>query len=122
MTDYRMNHRAPVSGVSLATIYVMFPDIHAHPEWYEEIDQPTLATLRRVKDKPLEYVTVYRALPPDATQEINPGDWVTISEAYARQHAMQEDGSDWPVVSLRVQAGSLFNDGSSVFEYGWAGE
>lgn len=121
--DYRLQHRAPTSGVSLDDLETMYPDIYAHPEWYDDIDPLTVQKLRHVKGRPGESVMVYRALPPGVPQQINPGDWVTISESYARQHAIQngDPEQDWPVIARQVTTGSLFNDGSSPLEYGWDG-
>lgn len=120
--DYRLQHRAPTTGVSLDDLETMYPDIYAHPEWYDVT--PDIASfLRLVRDKPDHAVTIYRALPPDVPQEINSGDWVTISMRYAREHGIQDDeANDWPVISRVVRVGSLFNDGSSPLEYGWKGE
>lgn len=49
--------------------------------------------------------------------EINPGDWVTLSKKYAKDH--MEGEKDWKVVSKKVKASELYTDGNSWDEWGW---
>ena len=73
-----------------------------------------------VKDKPDAMVTVHRAVPHGVT-DINPGDWVTPSKSYAKQHGMHESDpkQDLPVISKKVRAADLRTDGDSVNEFGY---
>lgn len=47
-------------------------------------DMESIAALKAVRDKPDALIDIYRASPKN---ELNPGDWVTLSQAYANQHA-----------------------------------
>lgn len=49
--------------------------------------------------------------------EIIPGDWVTLSKDYAKQHA---EGLENPtVIQKTVPAGELYTDANSIHEQGW---
>jgi len=50
---------------------------------------------------------------------INPGDWVTPSKAYARQHIESNIGARSRIVSKLVPACELFTEGDSINEWGW---
>jgi hypothetical protein len=51
---------------------------------------------------------------------VNPGDWVSLSPSYAKQHGLGEtEDLDMPVISKNVKAKELFNDGNSINEFGW---
>lgn len=127
--DYRGVHRAPTDdGYSnpITRLADSFgDDVLVHPEYYGsgKIDDETLAQLKRVAADPDATVRIYRAAPP-GVGEINRGDWVTLSEAYARQHAIQDDdeANDWPIIHAEVPATLVFTDGNDLAEYGYDGE
>ncbi len=87
--SYRVQHRAPGrDGYSnpIAELDKSFrPDVLEHPEYYGsgESDPETMAQLKRVVANPLRTVKIYRAL-PSGIAVISQGDWVTLSEKYAR--------------------------------------
>lgn len=126
VSDYRSSHQPFADGPTLDRMDDMFgPDVYAHPEWWSwDVDgggrgEATRALLA-ARGRPDAPVTIYRAVPP-GVDRINPGDWVTTSEAYARQHAIQDDdpANDWPVVSLTVRAAEVRTGGSDIFEWGY---
>lgn len=100
------------------------PDFYAHPEYYgtgnSEADAESVRALQAIRRDPDGTATVYRAVPP-GVETINPGDWVTLSPTYARQHGFDADDpeKDWPVISMEVPARSLYTDGNSVNELGY---
>lgn len=120
--------RAPRGGERTLTIpdlaAALGPDAFSHPRdhGYGECDEETKHQLRRVRDAPEAQVRIYRALPP-GLGEINTGDWVTLSQDYARQHAMRDDtaANDWPIVYADVPANSVLTDGKDLDEYGYNG-
>lgn len=124
--DYRMEHEAP--GPDEAPIHELeadyAPDFYAHPEYYTtqepEFDQQSVPVLMGVRGKPNAMVNIYRAGP---TNQINPGDWVTISRNYAKQHAKHptDSSQDIPVWRTKVPANTLFWDGNSIHEFGYHG-
>jgi len=61
------------------------------------------------------------ALPdePAAKMKIEPGNWVTISRAYAKEHGESNLGGKYRIISKTVHAGELFTDGDSLHEQGY---
>ena len=123
--SYRMSHGAPTrdSGASADSLEDIMPDYYSHPEYYRtgepESDKESEAALRKIKGDPEADVTVYRAVSAGVT-DVNPGDWVSLSPSYAKQHSMgATEDLDMPVISRNVKAKELFNDGNSINEFGW---
>lgn len=125
--DYRMHHQAPGSEESapMHDLSQIVPeDIYTKPHFYTRIspDQPwnleSWRAAKKVRGKPEAMVPIYRATPAGV---INPGDWVTPSEAYARQHAKhyEDPALDMPVVSKVVPASHLHWDANDINEYGY---
>jgi hypothetical protein len=129
MNDYRLQHTAPTSGTCITDLRPMWgQDIYDHPRRTltdEEMRKYASAWFQTVdaRDNPDRMILVCRAMPPDVEPVINSGDWVTTAPSYAAEHGMHKSDSvlDWPVYVARVPASTLFNDGSSVWEYGYAG-
>jgi hypothetical protein len=124
---YKMVHTAPTSEYGAVAFNMdggdIFPkDFYTHPHYYAtgftEADTQTFAALNTMRGNPDALVTVYRAAPVSAA--INPGDWVTLSKAYAQQHAMLNDdpADDMPVHAVTVRAKDLYSAGD-VNEFGW---
>lgn len=126
--DYRVTHQAPRNDgycASIDKLTQVFPDdVYEHPEYVGsgEVDDETMAQLLKAKDNPDATVRIYRALPP-GRGEINAADWVTLSEAYARQHAIQDDdeANDWPIIHADVPVSTVFADGNDLAEFGYDG-
>ena len=126
MSDHRMTHQPFSDGPSIDDMTPMFgEDVYEHPEWYtfgagEAYERESRRVFLSVRGRPDALVTIYRAVPPGVT-EIRPGDWVAISEEYARRHAIQDDNptNDWPVVSRQVPAREVRTGGSDLIEWGW---
>lgn len=122
MTDYRGMHQGPDAeyGAPLHDVEPMMPDYYVHPEWYrtgdDECDGPSERAILRSRGNPDAPVWVWRAVPAGVTA-FNPGDWVTTSKPYARQHAAGMDG--WHVMARRVRASELYTDGNSINEWAW---
>lgn len=125
--DYRINHRAPGPDETNAradNIEQVMPDFYSHPGWYKTGDDipdgQSVSAVQRIRDKPDEKVWVYRAAP---VGQLNSGDWVTLSRAYAEHHALHptDPAQDMPVFARRVRAGDLWTDGNSINEFGYSG-
>jgi hypothetical protein len=130
--DWRMQHRPPDPtddvGAPLHRIEEVMPDIHTHPHYYaygEPGEAETISQIQRARGNPDAKVRVYRALPAEhAHTGFQPGDWVTTSKEYARQHGRQNDESgrdDWPVIRTTARAGDLWTHGDSMHEFGYHG-
>ena len=119
-----MSHRPDRYGARLFDLENVFPGIYEHPEYYSTGDfQSDLESLRVIlnsyQHKENLFIKVYRATA--LSSRLHDGDWVTLSENYARQHAMIDDNPehDWPVISQLVPAEKLTNDGNSINEFGY---
>lgn len=128
--DYRMQHQGPDADDGEAMHEVgsgkVYPkDFHEHPEWYIESDGPgnwdSYDKVRRSKDWPSRRVTMYRSM-PSPYREVNPGDWVSSSAEYAREHGRQRNpDDDWPVVKFEARADQLRTAGDSINEWSYHG-
>lgn len=129
VNDYRGQHQPDPDGAPLHDIESVMPDFYAHPDWYrtgdDECDGPSIRAVLRSRNRPGAMVWVYRAVPHDVYEapgpSINPGDWVTTSKPYARQHGAHptDPSLDLPVAARRVPASALRQDGNSVNEWGY---
>lgn len=129
--DYIGQHSAPSLdvGASLDNPTVMFggDDIYSSNAMryfgtgMDDADRESLAAIMRAKGKPGRNVTVYRAVPKDAPNEIGAGDWVSTSRAYAKDHGEASLGGrgNYKIVKEIVSADELATDGNSINEWGW---
>lgn len=122
-SGYRMQHQTDASGDPMHDVENSFPDIHQHPEYYHHGGRSydeSLRAIRTAKGKPDAQVTIYRAVPP-GIKDINPGDWVTPSKAYAKQHGMHatDPKQDMPVISKKVPARHLRTEANDVNEWAY---
>lgn len=69
------------------------------------------------KGKPDRKIKIYRAV-PKGVDVINPGDWVTISPRYAKEHGSAYL-DEYDVISMIVTTKELYNDGNSIHEWGY---
>jgi hypothetical protein len=118
------NLLATDSGGGMVTSADFYDNMHFHKYGDPEMgyDDESEAAIRAARGNPEALVTIYRAAPPGVTH-INPGDWVTLSQTYAQQHAINDDNpaNDWPVYSTRVRAGDIRWDGNDINEFGFGG-
>lgn len=112
---------------------IVNPDIYDHPEWYFSMSEPynriAAFILRRIRGKPEAKVNIYRAVPADAGDTINPGDWVTIVRSYAKLHGESilqryDDqgnpiGPGYKILKAQVKAKELMWPADSLVEFGW---
>ena len=122
-SEYRGQHQPRPDGYAMHEASEAYPDVYEHPEYYRQGDtgyDDSLRVIRRTRGLPDAPVTIYRAVPHGVTT-INPGDWVTTSKAYARQHGMHatDPKLDWPVISITGRARDLRTDGDDVNEWGY---
>jgi hypothetical protein len=124
-TDYRGYHTAPRRadgfGAPATDVEEMMPDFYERPNIYTTgmptADKESVSALMAIRGKPNKPVTIYRAV-PEGADSINPGDWVTLSPSYAKQHLLSnlEAGH---VISRTIRAGDLWFDGDSINEFGY---
>jgi hypothetical protein len=132
--DYRMQHRPPDrEGIPIHDLAQGMPaDVYTHPHYYDPTGgdpsdssySEAYSVIHRVKNKPNAKVRIYRSLPAEhAHQGFRPGDWITTSKDYARQHGKHNSDPkhDWPVISTTVKADDLHTDADDLREYGYNG-
>ncbi|QGJ94444.1 hypothetical protein SEA_ELITE2014_129 [Mycobacterium phage Elite2014] len=121
MSDYRGAHTAPTNdgyGVSLDSLSDHTTDVYARPQDHHGGDDTeTMAAVALARGNPKARVTIYRAVPHGVTT-INAGDWVSLSEDYAREHG---DTEGMTVLRATVRASQVWWDGNSLYEYGYDG-
>lgn len=123
---YRGFHKPPgPEEPTLDRAHEHYPDIYEKPHIYRtyhepQVDRESMRAINAARGNPHALVAVHRAV-PDASMDINPGDWVSTSRAYATGHGMHESdpSRDWPVVSMVVPAGELHSEGNSIAEWSW---
>lgn len=82
-------------------------------------DEEAIDIIQRMRGNPDLEVDIYRAIPKDAPNKINSGDWVTISLDYAHGHGAHALNDEYKIVSQKVKAKDLVTDGNSIQEWGY---
>jgi len=133
--DYRMQHQPRTveeGGARLDDITgggQVFPDDVYSSKGFEyygdstsEASLESYNIIKSVRNKPDEEITIYRAVPKGVT-DINEGDWVTLSQKYAQDHAESGYGADGKeageVISKVVKVRDVVNDGNDFNEFGY---
>lgn len=123
--EYGMSHRPNDSGPPLHDMLeggLAPADIYtAPPSWYtgyEDLVWETVSQMRRCRGKPDCRVSIYRAGPK---RELNTGDWVSLSAAYARQHRDAMDPATYEACKFRVEAKDVRWAGDDLIEWGYFG-
>lgn len=57
---------------------------------------------------------------PKTIDSINPGDWVTPSRSYAKDHGEGALNGEYKILSKTVPASTLFSEGNSLSEFGYS--
>ena len=134
-TSYRMDHqpRGPqdgggrlddiTAGGELFPADVYSADglrLYGNPN--NSFDRQSHAAILAARGNPEAEITIYRGVPTDVNQ-INAGDWVTLSPDYAAMHAASGYGPNGDqagkVISQRVKVKDVFSDGNDLNEFGY---
>lgn len=130
--DYRGSHRAPTSADidAVAPAHRMnatYPDDFYSPQGARlygdaadpAADRAVMRQLSQIRENPDAAVDVFRAVPRDATDVIQHGDWVTPSRGYAVRHGDAALSGDYRIIQDTVPARTLFTEGNSIYEFGY---
>jgi hypothetical protein len=127
--DYIGGHSAPQiePGATLDNPTTMFggDDIYTRNAMQyfgtgdPRMDQQSLSVIQKMRNSPDADVTIYRAVPTGAPDEIGAGDWVTLSPEYAKLHGESVLDGDYQIVKEKVKASELATEGNSIHEWGW---
>ena len=83
------------------------------------LDRRSMSIAHSYKNKPDAKVTIFRAVPSNAGDTINTGDWVTINKNYAEQHGESALRGDYKIIQKQVKARDIFTNGDSIHEWGY---
>lgn len=81
-------------------------------------DKKVVDKIQSIRGNPDADIEVYRSIPKGTQSEINPGDWVTPNRDYAVEHGINL--GEYDIISKKVKAGDIFNDGNSIQEWGYS--
>jgi hypothetical protein len=125
--NYRMRHQAPTRADDFGSPATnigdeMMPGFYENPNLYgssyDQADKESRSVLMSIRNKPNAPVTIYRAV-PEGVDKINPGDWVTLSPTYAKEHLRSNVLNGGKVLSQVVPAKNLWFNGDSINEFGY---
>jgi len=133
-TSYRLQHKPNPDGARLDDMTKggeVFPDdiyssngllYYGNPKSLS--DRQSFEVIQKVKGNPDAEVTIYRAVPnQDNITTINSGDFVTLSEDYAKLHGQSGYGVDGSeagkILSKKVKVRDLFSEGNDLNEFGY---
>lgn len=118
--DYSSGHIAPYRDEegfhsSLDDVTNMFgDDIYSKraKQFYggDPAENESIDIIQRFRGKPDEMVDIYRAVPENVS-EFNQGDWVSLSEKYAREHGDSYIDGYYNLLKGKAKASDLFNEG-----------
>ena len=134
-TSYRMQHqpRGPQDGGGrlddITAGGELFPEdvysadgLRFYGDPRNSFDRQSHAAILAARGNPEAEITIYRGVPKDVDQ-INAGDWVTLSPDYAAMHAADGYGPNGDeagkVISMKVKVKDVFSDGNDLNEFGY---
>lgn len=120
---YRAGHQpaGPDYGAPMHDLGDMMPDYYDRPKLYRSynsFDPESENVILGSRGKPDTPATIYRAV-PEGVEAINPGDWVTTSPSYAKQHLTGVLDGKGRILQGSATAGELYSEGNSIHEWGW---
>jgi predicted GNAT family acetyltransferase len=130
VTDYRGSHQAPNRefGATLDDLTgggEMYPADVYSPKGYQyygtgnSFDKKAFDIANKFKGKPDAMVEIYRAVPKNVSDEINAGDWVTLTKEYAIGHGEGPLKGDFKIIKKKVKASDIYTNADSIHEWGY---
>lgn len=121
---YKMSHRPDENGSTgddLTTGETPMPkDFYNNPEKYFDMslkeNKESFEVIKEIKGKPNAEITIYRAT---TSNEINDGDWITLSKTYAQIHNKSNLDNKGNIVSMKVKASEIRFAGDDLNEFGY---
>ena len=132
--EFRMSHRAPSydeEGIDKSMIDVannkdnirdsMNEQMRMNRDKNREESVSAINTaLSSIEKEGKATVTVYRAVPKSIKERnVRNGDWVTLSESYAKQHGNHALEGNFRIIREDVPAENLYWDGNDINEWGY---
>ena len=127
LLSYRGTHTAPNAkryGATLDDLTKILPDDVYSQEGKRLygigdrlIDSEWRIAALKTRGKPEAEIEIFRAV-PKGVKEINDGDWVSTSKAYAKTHGESTLNGEYDIISKKVKAKTLSTEGYP-YEYGY---
>jgi len=130
--NYQGSHRPAGKdhGAPLHDLTRVYPDdvygsraaqYYGHYGNNHQSDRESFETAKRYRNQPDKLIRIHRAVSKDEHKatEINPGDWVTISHRYAKEHGEGPLKGDYKILSKVVPAKHIYTSGDSIHEWGY---
>ena len=124
--DYMMSHRPTETGITaddLTNQNVESPmPKDMYEKWYNYFDKDdkssveSIEALQKVRNNPNATITIYRATNGNS---INDGDWVTLSENYAKEHNQHSLNNKGNIIKMKVPVKDIQYAGDSINEWGY---
>ena len=128
LDSYVGQHRAPTRDAGAPAFNLagdIYPDdiysskaVQYYGTGSDAMDKQTMGLLQSLHGKPDADVTIYRAV-PKGVDNLNAGDWVTVSKQYAEDHGESALGGDFDIIEKKVKAKDIFTNGDSIHEFGY---
>lgn len=122
-TNYMMAHRPDENGPRAFNMEEdgMLNGFYDSPSSFgvrasEASHQESMDALNAIRNNPNADVTIYRAAP---SSELNDGDWVTLSQTYAKQHQESNLNGSGEIHAFTVKAKDLRFAGDDINEFGY---
>lgn len=119
-SDYRMQHKAvkntTADDLEGGGTGFEWKSVKQDHNLTDPATKQSAAILFQLKGKPEKEVTIYRAV-PNEVNEINAGDWVTLSRIYAKEYTLDKDTPK--LLSKKVKVSDLGWDGADLNEFGY---
>ena len=120
---YKMEHRPTQTGITADDLTNQDVETPMPDNFYEMLNKDndvatkeTMQQLNKVRNNPDALVTIYRATTGD---NINNGDWITLSKTYADTHNQHSLGGKGKVISMQVRAKDIQFAGDDIKEWGY---
>jgi hypothetical protein len=124
---YRGTHTAPNAkryGATLDDLTQILPDDVYSQQGKQLygigdrlIDSEWRIAALKTRGKPEAEIEIYRAV-PKGVKDINDGDWVSTSKAYAKSHGEGTLNGEYDIITKKVKAKTLSTEGYP-YEYGY---
>jgi hypothetical protein len=119
--DYGISHRPMTEEGGASLLHDLLPafgdDIYSKNALQffgsgDPRESSVVSLLRKLRGNPDGTVTIYRGVPADAADDINPGDWVTLHEGVAKDYGPK-------VLKKKVRAKDVTSWEDSLLEFGF---
>jgi hypothetical protein len=121
MDAYRFSHQPDPEGSPAHDLTGDYSKAYEHRWGNDPASRESVGVLHSIRGNPDAEVSVYRAAPPHV-EDIQAGNWVSLSRKYAEGHAESrsgESGGEYRVLEKKVPAHEVRWEANDINEFGW---